>query len=101
MSPLTPKQLQAVTGLAQGLSSSAIAKEISVSDRTIQRWAKLPEFQEALNQLRSTTKSKILEKVSDVSSERFTVDMRELQRQHLQAYQRVRGIAELALEYYG
>lgn len=100
MSPLTPKQLQALTGVAQGLSPSAIAKEINVSERTLQRWAKLPQFQEALNQLQSQTKSRILEKVSETTSEKFTLDMRELQKQHLEAYQRIRGIAEVALAHY-
>lgn len=78
MSGLSPKQLQALSGIARGLSPSAIAKEINVSERTVQRWVKLPQFQEALNQLQTQTKSKILEKVSEVTSERFTLDMREL-----------------------
>ena len=42
MSGLTPQQLGAVTGISRGLKPSAISKAIGVSERSVQRWMKLP-----------------------------------------------------------
>ena len=100
MSELSSKQLEAVAGIAKGLSPSAIGKAIGTSERTIQRWIKLPKFQEALSQLYAKTQSKIIEKTSEESAEKFSVDLRKLQEEHLKSYAKMRRIAEIGLEHY-
>lgn len=45
---LTPKQLRAIELLVSEVEQKVIAKELGVSDRTIQRWLKLDEFKEGL-----------------------------------------------------
>jgi hypothetical protein len=100
MSGLTPQQLEAVTGISRGLKPNAISKAIGVSERSVQRWLKLPEFQEALNQLRSKTRSKIIEKASEENAEKFSVNLGKIQEEHLKSYVRMRQIAEKGLEHY-
>jgi FixJ family two-component response regulator len=51
VSELTPKQLEAVAGIAKGLATRQIAKVVGVSSRTVERWRKLPEFVAALAQI--------------------------------------------------
>ena len=72
VSGLTPKQLQAVSGIAKGLAPSQIAKIIGVSTRTVERWQKLPEFIAALAQIQSEVsrqvKVELVENVSSVNS---------------------------------
>lgn len=65
MSGLSPKQLQAVVGIAKGLNSSAIAKEIAVTERTVQRWQKLPQFLEAVSEIQERSTTKVIVEVSD------------------------------------
>ena len=48
MSGLTPQQLEAVSLLSSGFSQVETAKHLNVSERTIQRWMKIPAFIEAL-----------------------------------------------------
>jgi DNA-binding MarR family transcriptional regulator len=45
---LTPKQLRCIELLASEVQQKDIAKELGISDRTIQRWLKLDEFKDAL-----------------------------------------------------
>jgi Homeodomain-like domain len=45
---LTPKQLRCIELLSSEVPQKDIAKELGVSERTIQRWLKLDEFQDAL-----------------------------------------------------
>ena len=59
MSGLTPKQLEAVSGIAKGLVPSQIAKVVGVSSRTIERWQKLPEFVAALTQIQNEVSRKV------------------------------------------
>ena len=69
MSELTPKQLEAVSGIAKGLAPSQIAKIIGVSTRTVERWQKLPEFIAALAQIQSEVSRQLkVEVVKNVSS---------------------------------
>lgn len=72
MSGLTPKQLEAVSGIAKGLTSSQIAKVLGISDRTVQRWQKLPEFVATLSQIQGEAsrqvKAELVENVSSVNS---------------------------------
>jgi hypothetical protein len=65
MSGLTPKQLQAVSEIAKGLTPSAISKDIGVSERTIQRWLKLPEFIEAVDEIRERSTTKVIVETSN------------------------------------
>jgi transposase len=71
MSGLTPKQLQAVSEIAKGLTPSAISKDIGVSERTIQRWLKLPEFKAALAEIQERSTTKVIVEVSDDISARI------------------------------
>ncbi len=48
---LNPNQLQAVTLLASGVSSSAIADQLKVTRETVSRWRAQPEFQDELDRL--------------------------------------------------
>jgi hypothetical protein len=72
MSGLTPNQLEAVSGLSKGLTPNQISKVIGVSSRTIQRWAKQPEFVAALNQIQGEVsrqvKAEVVEEVASVNS---------------------------------
>ena len=97
---LSPEQLKAISLLAEGMPGPTVAKKIGVAYRTIQRWYKKPEFTSAFENLRMKTQVKILEKSSEQSSEKITVDTRKLQREHLNCYGALRGIAEVALEHY-
>jgi secreted Zn-dependent insulinase-like peptidase len=69
---LTPKQLEAVSGIAKGLAPSQIAKVLGISDRTVQRWQKLPEFVATLSQIQGEAsrqvKAELVENVSSVNS---------------------------------
>jgi hypothetical protein len=64
MPGLTPKQLEAVSGIAKGTTPSVIGKSINVSERTIQRWQKLPEFVEAVEEIRQRTTVKVIAETS-------------------------------------
>lgn len=72
VSELTPKQLEAVSGIAKGLAPSQIAKVIGVSTRTVERWRKLPEFVTALGQIQGEVsrqvKVELVENVTSVTS---------------------------------
>lgn len=72
MSTLTPKQLEAVSGLAKGLTTRQIAKNVGVSSRTVERWQKLPEFVAALAQIQNEVSRKVsvdvVESVASVNS---------------------------------
>ena len=72
MSELTPKQLEAVSGIAKGLAPSQIAKVVGVSTRTIERWRKLPEFVAALIQIQGEAsrqvKAELVKEVSSIGS---------------------------------
>jgi hypothetical protein len=72
VSELTPKQLEAVSGIAKGLAPSQIAKVLGVSTRTVERWRKLPEFVAALNQIQSEVsrqvKVEVVEGVTSITS---------------------------------
>jgi maltodextrin utilization protein YvdJ len=69
MSGLTPKQLEAVSGISKGLTPSQIATVIGVSARTVERWQKLPEFIATLAQIQSEVSHRVrVEVVEDVAS---------------------------------
>ncbi len=65
MSGLSPKQLEAVSGIAKGLTPNAIGKSIGISERTVQRWQRLPEFIEAVNEIRERSTAKVIVEVSE------------------------------------
>lgn len=71
MSGLSPKQLEAVSEIAKGLTPSAIGKSLGVSERTVQRWSKLPEFVDAVNEIRERSTTKVIVEVSDDISARI------------------------------
>lgn len=48
VSALTPQQLEAFSLLSSGFTQLETAQKIGVSERSIQRWVKIPEFAEAL-----------------------------------------------------
>jgi len=47
---LSPKRLKAVQLLVSGLSLREAAAQLGISDRTLRRWCKRPEFQTALQE---------------------------------------------------
>lgn len=49
--PLSPEQLKALSMFAEGASSSEIATALKVSQRSVQRWQKLPEFVKAVGDI--------------------------------------------------
>lgn len=100
MSRLSQAQLKAIALIAEGETPPSAAKKVGVSYRTLQRWFQKSEFQTALEEVRAKTASKFLEKVSDLSSERFTVNLRQLQSEHLESYRRMRKITEAALTHF-
>ena len=68
MSELTPKQLEAVSGIAKGLATRQIAKVVGVSCRTIERWRKLPEFVAAITRIQGNASRQVeAELVSDIT----------------------------------
>ena len=68
MSELTPKQLEAVAGIAKGLATRQIAKVVGVSCRTIERWRKLPEFVAAITRIQGNASRQVeAELVSDIT----------------------------------
>jgi hypothetical protein len=72
VSELTPKQLEAVAGIAKGLATRQIAKVVGVSSRTVERWRKLPEFVAALAQIQGEVsrqvKVELVENVTSINS---------------------------------
>jgi hypothetical protein len=72
VSGLTPKQLEAVAGIAKGLAPSQIAKVVGVSSRTVERWRKLPEFVSTLAQIQGEVsrqvKVELVENVTSINS---------------------------------
>lgn len=100
MSSLSPNQLKAIPLLAQGLTPPHVAAKLRVSHRTIQRWFKVSEFQEALNQVRVSTQSKLIEKTSEAISDGLNINVRQLQQEHIQLYSRFRKLAELCLAHH-
>jgi hypothetical protein len=71
MSGLTPKQLEAVSGIAKGITPSVIGKSINVSERTVQRWMKLPEFVEAVEEIRERSTVRVVAETAKDVSERI------------------------------
>lgn len=49
---LKPRQLQAASQLAQGISCRDVATNVGVSPQTISEWKRKPEFQAFINELR-------------------------------------------------
>lgn len=75
MSELSPKQLEAVSGIAKGLSSSQIAKVVGVSSRTIERWRKLPEFIATLAQIQGEVSRQVkVEVIEHVTSKNSRIE---------------------------
>jgi len=46
---LNKKQLLAIPMVANGMTGKAIAMELKVTEETVSRWKKIPEFQAAVN----------------------------------------------------
>jgi DNA-directed RNA polymerase specialized sigma24 family protein len=68
VSELTPKQLEAVAGIAKGLATRQIAKVVGVSSRTVERWRKLPEFVAAITRIQGNASRQVeAELVSDIT----------------------------------
>ena len=52
---LNQNQLLAIPLVAQGVSGKNVAKKIQVTEETVSRWKKLPEFQAEVNALRDNS----------------------------------------------
>ena len=65
MSALTTQQLKAVAEVARGVSLPEIAKKLKISSRTLQRWAKLPEFIAAHNDIQNKVSRQVKANVVD------------------------------------
>jgi transposase len=72
MSGLTTQQLEAVAEVARGVSLPEIAKKLKISTRTLQRWAKLPEFIAARNDIQNKVsrqvKADVVDELASISS---------------------------------
>ena len=97
---LSREQLKAVSLLAEGIPVPNVADKIGVARRTLQRWQKKSEFTTALEELRVKTQAKVFEKTSEENSKKIAIDVRKLQREHLNCYGALRRIAEVALRHY-
>ena len=99
---LNENQLLAIPLVAQGVSGKNVAKKIQVTEETVSRWKKLPEFQAEVNALlkecRDETQHKLrslvntaLEVVKDElenknSDQRITIALKILQNMKLNTY---------------
>ena len=99
---LNQNQLLAITLVAQGVSGKNVAKKIQVTEETVSRWKKLPEFQAEVNALlkecRDETQHKLrslvniaLEVIKDElenknSEQRITIALKILQNMKLNTY---------------
>ena len=99
---LNQNQLLAIPLIAQGVSGKNVAKKIQVTEETVSRWKKLPEFQAEVNALlkecRDETQHKLrslvntaLEVVKDElenknSDQRITIALKILQNMKLNTY---------------
>ena len=99
---LNQNQLLAIPLVAQGVSGKNVAKKIQVTEETVSRWKKLPEFQAEVNALlkecRDETQHKLrslvntaLEVVKDElenknSEQRITIALKILQNMKLNTY---------------
>jgi transposase len=97
---LSAEQLKAISLLSEGIPAPQVATKIGVAYRTVQRWYKKSEFTAALEELRLKTQAKVFEKSSEGNSEKIAIDVRKLQREHLNCYGSLRRIAEVALRHY-
>jgi transposase len=59
--PLNPEQLKALAMLAEGALSSEIAAKLKVSQRSIQRWQKLPEFVKGIAEIHTKATENTIE----------------------------------------
>ena len=99
---LYQNQLLAIPLVAQGVSGKNVAKKIQVTEETVSRWKKLPEFQAEVNALlkecRDETQHKLrslvntaLEVIKDElddknSDQRITIALKILQNMKLNTY---------------
>jgi len=99
---LNQNQLLAIPLVAQGVSGKNVAKKIQVTEETVSRWKKLPEFQAEVNALlkecRDETQHKLrslvntaLEVIKDElensnSDQRITIALKILQNMKLNSY---------------
>ena len=99
---LNQNQLLAIPLVAQGVSGKNVAKKIQVTEETVSRWRKLPEFQAEVNSLlkecRDETQHKLrslvntaLEVIKDElenknSEQRITIALKILQNMKLNTY---------------
>ena len=99
---LNENQLLAIPLVAQGVSGKNVAKKIQVTEETVSRWKKLPEFQAEVNALlkecRDETQHKLrslvntaLEVIKDElenknSDQRITIALKILQNMKLNTY---------------
>ena len=99
---LKESQLLAIPLVAQGVSGKNVAKKIQVTEETVSRWKKLPEFQAEVNALlkecRDETQHKLrslvntaLEVIKDElenknSEQRITIALKILQNMKLNTY---------------
>ncbi len=49
---LTSKQVKAIVGLASGMTSVAVAKDVGTTPQTLCAWKNIPEFVVALNKIK-------------------------------------------------
>lgn len=61
---LKPRQLQAVQLLAHGTPANQVAERLEISEMTIYRWKKLPEFESKLRSISSSGLQEIAKKLN-------------------------------------
>lgn len=93
---LSQQQLEAISLLGKGVPAPRVAYNLGVSYRTLQRWLTKAEFQATLSDLKAQSEAKFVADLSD----RIAVDLRAMQREHLDNYGLLREIALTALRHY-
>ena len=97
MDSLTVKQLEAAQLTAKDCPAVEIASKLGISTKTLQRWSKKSAFQDFLGEVRRKTR----EKTAEILTNELSISLEELAKEHLEAHQKVRRLAEKAIDVLG
>ena len=79
---LNQNQLLAIPLVAQGVSGKNVAKKIQVTEETVSRWKKLPEFQAEVNALLKECRDETQHKLRSLVNTALEVIKGELENKH-------------------
>jgi len=92
---LTGKQLQAALLLAKGSTIVDAAKELGISEKTLDRWKTLPEFKAALRQAEDDLYSDVLSRLKREASNAVDCLVRNLDSDEAAPYVQVAAASKL------